>query len=41
MLEELIDIRDIILKEMPQKGEPLREVLDKLDLLIDEILTEE
>lgn len=37
MLDELYEIQKILLTFMPQKGEPLREALDKLDMLIDEI----
>lgn len=37
MLQELYAIQEILLKFTPQKGEPLREALDRLDMLIDEV----
>ena len=38
MLDALIEIRDYLLKEQPQKGENTRKALDLLDELIDELL---
>jgi hypothetical protein len=37
MLEELYTIQSIILKEMPEEGEPLRKALDLLDDMINEL----
>jgi len=37
MLDELYEIQEYLLKEMPENGTNTRKALDKLDLLIDEL----
>jgi len=35
MLDELYEIQRLLINEMPSKGTPIREALDRIDKLID------
>lgn len=41
MLETLYEIQSCLLKEQPQEGSNVREALDKVDQLIDEVQSEQ
>jgi hypothetical protein len=40
VLETLLEVQLILAKEMPEAGTPLREAIDKIDGLIDELQSE-